>query len=284
MFLQNHFILEAKMKTHHFHPLGMHPTMIALSVLVILGGLSTSCTFNAPTVDPAKRETDVARKVESTLNAEKVATYVAQQTLDAGGPVATQPANLGQNATIQAQQATLVAQSTMLSPQETLPPPADTPQVAPTLAPVISSEPIQILDWKMAFWVSLPNGCKGDSPCWRTNDDYKKHLGMSPMVLTSEKSFLIDSSWSRPTLVFWDKRKISNPGTVELIIEGTPILIKEYPRGQTEWSSESIDLSAYKGKEISIRFAVNGKWGSGGIPGSEWYLENIQIIPDFKQK
>ncbi len=173
------------------------------------------------------------------------------------------------------------AQYTSLSPRATQPPPSDTPQVAPTLASAGSIDPIQILDWKLSYWFSLPNGCKGDDPCWRTDDDYKKHLGQSPMVLTSKQSYLIEPNWSKPYLVFWSKLRNNSPAAVELIINGTPVLVKQYPKGKSDWSSDAIDLSPYKGKEIFIRFTVSGKWGSG-VPGSEWYLENIQILPSYK--
>lgn len=271
------------MKTRQLYTSNFHPLMILLPILVSLAMILSSCTFNVPAVDPSKRQTDVARSVESTLNAEKVATYQAQQTLDAGQPIVEPSETPNTNATIQAQQATLDAQSTSLPPQVTQPAATDTPQVTSNLPLVASPEPIQILDWKMLYWFSLPNGCRGDAPCWRTNDDYNKHLGLSPMVLTSQQSFLIDPNWPAPNLVFWNKRKNSSPATIELIIDGTPIIVKEYPKGQSDWSSDEIDLAPYKGKEISIRFAVSGKWGSGRIPGSDWYLESIQIIPNYER-
>jgi hypothetical protein len=272
------------MKTRHYRSLNGFQLTILLLVCLSLSMVFPSCASNTPLVDPSTRQTDVARHVEATLNAEKVATYIAQQTLDAGQPIATQPTGLNTNATIQAQQATLDARSTAQSPQETQPAPADTPQVTPTLPLASSSDPIQILDWKMTFWVSLPGGCKGHNACWRTNDDYKKHLGLTPMILTSTQSYLIDPNWQRPYLVFWNKRDISYPATVELIVDGRPMIVKQYERGQTDWLSEAIDLSPYKGKEISFRFSVGGKWGSGRVPGSEWYLENVQLIPSYKQK
>ena len=271
------------MKTRLFYLLHGNPTVILLPVLISLTMMISSCSSNIPSVDPVKRLTDVARIVESTLNSEKVATYQVKQTLNAGQSIATQAVSPNTGATIQAQQSTLDAQSTSLSPQATQPPPADTPQTAPTPTSAGSVAPVQILDWKLLYWFSLPNGCKGDEPCWRTDDDYKKHLGQSPMVLASKQSYLIDPNWPKPYLVFWNKREIATPATVELIIDGTPILVKQYPKGQSEWSSEAIDLSRYKGKEILIRFTVSGKWGSGRIPGSEWYLENIQIVPDYHQ-
>jgi hypothetical protein len=270
------------MKTRLSYKLNLGLVVILLPILLSLIFVSSACSFNVPSVDPVKRQTDVARSVESTLNAEKVATYQVQQTQNAAQPAATQPDSPNTDATIQAQQATLDAQSTSLSAQATQPIPLDTPQVAPTLAPAVSLDPMQILGWKMAFWVSLPKGCRGNAPCWRTNDDYKKHLGQSPMMLSSQQSYLVDPNWPKPYLVYLTKWKIQNPATVELIIDGTPIIVKQYPKGQSDWTNDRIDLSNYKGKEISIRFAVNGKWGSGGIAGSEWYLENIQLIPSYK--
>jgi type II secretory pathway pseudopilin PulG len=269
------------MKTRHFYTSNKHPIVILLPILVSLTIIISSCTFNVPAVDPSKRQTDVARSVESTLNAEKVATYQAQQTLDAGQPIATQPESPNTNATIQAQQATLDAQSTSVSPQVTQPSPADTPQVAPTLVPASSLDPIQILDWSMAFWFYLPNGCHGSSPCWRTNDDYKKHFGGAPLVLTSKQSYLIDQNWPKPYLVFWDKQEIRVPVTVEVVSDGTPVTLIEYPKGKKDWTDEALDLSRFKGKEIIIRFVATGK-PYVEVPGTTWYIENIQIIPNYK--
>ena len=220
------------MKTCHFHTLNLRSVIILLPILVSLAIIMTSCAFNVPAVDPSKRQTDVARSVESTLNAEKVATY--QAATDAGRrsthrcsgrklPTPTPPSRPNRP-------------PWMPNPPHCLPRrPSPLPQIrhrSLQLSRLLASvDPIQILDWKMAFWVSLPNGCKGNAPCWRTNDDYKKHLGLSPMVLTSQQSYLIDPSWPKPYLVFMTKRKISNPATVELIIDGTPIIVKQYPKG-----------------------------------------------------
>jgi hypothetical protein len=267
------------MKKRYFHMSNMRSKGILLPILVCFSILISSCGSNVPAVDPSKRQTDVARSVESTLNAEKVATYQVQQTLDAGQLAATQPDNT--NATVQAQQATMDAQSTSLAPQVTLPPPADTPQAAPTLATVESLEPIQILDWSMSYWFYLPNGCKEKTPCWRTNDDYKKHYGTSPMILTSKQSYLIDPSWSKPYLVFWTKRDIKIPVTVEAVSDGTPVILKEYPTGKKDWANEALDLSRFKGKEIIIRFVATPK-PYVEVAGTNWYVENIQIFPTYK--
>ncbi len=269
------------MKSRNFHTFNKHPVVILLPILVSLAIIISSCTFNVPAVDPSKRQTDVSRSVESTLNAEKVATYQVQQTLDAGQPIATQPVSPNTNATVQAQQATLDAQSTSLSPQATQPAPTDTPQATPSLAPAGSLDPIKILDFNMSFWFYLPNGCHAGSPCWRTNDDYKKHFGTSPMVLISKQTYLIEQSWPKPYLVFWDKQEIQIPVTVEVVSDGTPVILKEYPKGKKDWASEALDLSRFKGKEIIVRFMATAK-PYVEVPGTSWYLENIQIIPNYK--
>jgi hypothetical protein len=272
--------MEGRMMTDHFYKLKRHLVMILLPILVSSTIIISSCSLNMPTVDASKKQTDVARSVESTLNAEKVATYQAQQTLDAAQPVATQPASPNTGATIQAQQATLDAQASSQAPQETQPVAAG---ITPTTESVELLEPIQITDWKMSFWVSLPNGCREGAPCWKTDDDYDKHMG-SPLVLTSKQSLLIDPNWPKPYLVFWNNRDNSYPATVELIVDNKQVILKTYVQGKSDWQLEAIDLSRFKGQEIYVQFAVSGKqtglWGGKG-PGSRWFVEDVRIFPNY---
>jgi hypothetical protein len=269
------------MKTHQLYSSNFRMVMVLIPVLIGLTAIFSSCAFNVPAVDPSKRQTDVARSVESTLNAEKVATFQAQQTQAAVEPLATQTQTPDINATIQAQQATLDAQATSQAPQETLPVVALT---TPTSASVSSLDPIQITDWKLSYWISLPNGCKAGAPCWKTDDDYTKHQG-SPMVLTSKQSFLIDPGWPKPYLVFWNKRDNSYSATVELIVDGKRNIVKQYIKGKFDWQKETIDLSKFKGQEIYVLFSVQGKqgslWGDTSGPGSHWFVEEVQILPDY---
>jgi hypothetical protein len=276
------------MKTCHFYTTKASPVAILLPILISLTIIISSCTLNVPAVDSSKRETDVAKSVESTLNAEKVATYQAQQTLDASRPVATQIENPGTNATLQAQQSTLNAQATSILLQATQTSTTESSLVTPSPTSGGSLEPIQILDWKMAFWVYTSSGCEGGKPCWITNDDYKKHLGGS-LILTSKKSYFIDPNWPNPYLVFWNKRDNPATLTVDVVIDGTPITLRQYPKGQKYWSSDAIDIRAYKGKEIIVRFVAPGKTGEGGggnfgdnYPSTHWFVGNIQIFPSYK--
>ena len=64
-----------------------------------------------------------------------------------------------------------------------------------------------------------------------------------------------------PYLVFWNKRENANPVTVEVVFDGTPITVRQYPKGRKDWTRDAIDLSAYTGKEIVVRFVATGKSG-----------------------
>jgi hypothetical protein len=259
--------------------------IICMGILMIM---ITACGFDLGKVDTSASKTDVARSVEATLNAEKVATFQAQQTLDTSQSVAQQTESLDTEATLQAQQATLDAQATSFAPQITQP---SSTEAVLTLTSVSSLEPIQILEWTMQYWYNPASGCEGVQPCWITVDDFEKHGG-SDLILSSKQNYLIDPSWPNPYLTFRHKRENPNTVTVEIIIDGTPIIGQTYPKGQKYWSNDAIDLSDYKGKEIIVRFVTPGKqtkgmagsWGSvgAGSPKTRWYVANIQIIPDYK--
>jgi hypothetical protein len=271
---------------HDFDKSNLHLMLVPFILLVILMVMITACTFNLGRVNTSASKTDFARNVEATLKAEIMATFQAQQTQDAAQPVATQPESPNTNATIQAMQATLDAQATSLAPQLTQP---VSTQVTPSPAPGASLEPIQIVDWSMEFWARLPSSCEGVFPCWITNDDFLKHFGGN-MILTSIRSYFIDPGWPNPYLAFRNKRDNQAIGTVELLVDGTPIIVKTYPKGVKNWSNDAIALSDYQGKKIFVRFMVPGKLETGGSagayggdnPSTHWFVTNIQIFPDYK--
>ncbi len=252
-------------------------TMAALASLFSI----LACSINLPGSIPPKNSTDVARSVEATINAETVATLQAQETQVASGIILTQSEDPGISATIQFQQATLVAKASPQAPQETQTVAVET---TPTAESAGALESIQITDWKMAFWISLPNGCKEGAPCWKTDDDFDKHMGY-PLLLTSKQSILINPNWLKPSLVFWNKRDNSYPSTVELIIDGKHTILKQYSKGRSDWQKETIDLSSFKGKEIYVLFSILGKqgsfWSDTAGPGSNWFVESVQIFPEY---
>ena len=286
------------MKTDHkFNKSSSRAVIVLFNWMVILMLMISACTFNLGSVDTSATSTEVARNLEATLKAEIMATIQVQQTMNAPQPVATQPVvtlpvatqpeSPETNATIQAMQATLDAQATSLVPQVTQ---IVSTQVNPSSAPGASLEPVQIVSWSMEFWVSPQSGCEGVFPCWITNDDFLKHLGGN-MLMTSKLSYLIDPSWPNPYLAFRDKRDNQAIGTVELLLDGKPIIVKTIPKGLKNWSTDSIALNDYKGKKINVRFMVPGKTETGGSagayqagdnPSTHWFVTNIQIIPNYK--
>ncbi len=281
------------MNTHHHFNHSNSPFSIGLFVsLVCLLLLITACSFNVTPADTSASKTDVARSVEATLNAEKVATFQAQQTLDGSKAIVTQPENPNSNATLQAQQATLDAQATALAAQATQPASSGGSEATPSLAPAGSLDPIQILDWKMTFWLNPTSGCESVKPCWITNDDYVKHSGGN-LLLTSQESYLIDPSWPNPYLAYRQKRDNRDTTTVTLIVDGNSIIVKTYPKGVAYWTNDAIALSDYKGKEIKVQFMSPGRPEAGGgnpaswgntssAGGTHWFVANIQIFPNYK--
>lgn len=77
--------------------------------------------------------------------------------------------------------------------------------------------------------------------------------------LMSSQSVMIDSSWNEPVLSFWSKywsdRRI-NFTYVEVQVDGETKWdrIKYYGGTNKYWHQESVDLSAYSGKKIKIKF------------------------------
>jgi hypothetical protein len=251
-------------------------TLIALALFISILACSTNLSGNAP----PQNSTDVARSVESTINAETVATMQAQETLDAKGIVATKTEDPGVSATIQAQQATLDARATSLIPQVTQPPATEISlaSVTPTLRTLLES--VSITQWNMYFWVPLSSGCKViNIPCWKLADDWNKAQSSSgDGVMTSKEPVLIDPAWERPFLVFWNKRLLRRTGAVDIQVDGEWIGVKNLSDTKSEWAQEAIDLQPYKGKQLIVRFLSE----IGYYQQSTWFIQDVKIVPNFK--
>jgi hypothetical protein len=241
-----------------------------------------ACSINLPGNFPKQDPTTVARSVESTINAETVATMQVQQTLDASASVAVATAteDPGVNATIQAQQATLDAQATSLVPQVTQPPATEISLATSTPGSGAPQNPASLTDFKMYFWVPLSSGCKlADLPCWKLADDWKTAQSSSgDGVLTSKQALLIDPAWEKPYLVFWDKRVLRRTGAVEIQVDGVWITVKNVGQTHSEWTQQAIDLQPYKGKQMIVRFISE----IGFAQQSTWFIQDVKIVPNYK--
>jgi hypothetical protein len=79
--------------------------------------------------------------------------------------------------------------------------------------------------------------------------------------LMGQQSVYIDPTWKSPQLVFWTKyysKRLVNYAHVEVQVEGDTRWdrLKTFGGTRNWWSEMSIDLSAYSGKKIFIKFFV----------------------------
>jgi len=87
--------------------------------------------------------------------------------------------------------------------------------------------------------------------------------------LMSSQSVMIDSSWKEPVLTFWAKymsKRQVNFTYVEVQVDGETKWdrIKYYSGTNKYWHQESLDLSAYSGKKIKIKFQFEPNVNYGG--------------------
>lgn len=232
------------------------------------------------------QQTNVALGIQQTMNAINDATLQTQLTQ----VVVVNPTVPQQNiqATLDAQATALILQLTQSAQPATSEATAtiesgQPPTATPTTT-AASLEPVSITDWGMRFWVPLNSGCKVDEAgCWKMNDDYDKHLGSGELILVSKTPVRISPDWPNPYLVLWHRYKFNNTAHIDLQVNGKWVTVKILNRqsSSNNWVREIIKLADYKGKEIIVRFAAAGIWGSGGIPGSSWYVNDVRVVPDY---
>jgi len=266
------------------------PIALFLMVLIVVGGWMVFNALSNGLSGGAKNQTAdamaVSTYVQKTRVEQEAATLLVQKTnLSTTETAIIQGHSSAANETIQAQQATLQAHGTDVVQQGTqtaAPSGATLTQASPSVQTTLS--PLLITDWKQGYFAQLSSGCKlPDTPCWRSDDDYQKHFGDN-MVLTSRSRIFIDPSWPRPYLAFWHKFHFEISASLSVEENGTWEDLALYNKGNQEWEQTYLDLSKFKGEEILIKFTVaTARWGSfrHNPPKSEWYLQQIQIIPDY---
>jgi hypothetical protein len=234
-------------------------------------GLPASRDVGAP-----QQATGIALGIKQTF----VALTVAAQQAAAATPA---PAQLPATETPLAQQN---------PPTPTIPPVTDTQAASPTPEATATATPPPVLDkislteWEMQYWVILPSGCRTSGmPCWKTDDDYNKHFGNSDMVLISKKPVLIDPTWGNPYLVFYYECKLRRTGQIDIQAGSKWSTVRVMTRKTTGGSfvRDEINLRDFKGKEIIIRFAAQGKTTSAWNEyGSHWFVTEMYIYPNYQ--
>jgi hypothetical protein len=242
-------------------------------LLLALVLAAISCTF-LPAGDDALRQTDIALGIQQTLVAQTATALQVQSsapTFTAAPPTSVPVVE--------------AASPTPAAVEPTLPPTDTQAAATNTPVPVVSSEPVNIAEWRMFYWVPLGSGCKvAGTGCWKMEDDYKKHTGAGDLTLTSKVPIMIDASWPSPYLVFWHKHKFASTARIDISGNGVWSTMVNLTKKQSaeNWVRGEIDLSMFKGKEILVSFAAMGIWGSGGIPGSDWFINDVQVVPDYQ--
>jgi hypothetical protein len=261
------------MMSHKYVIFGRMAGIWAILVPLLLAALA--CNFQVKQ-DDGLRQTDIAVGIQQTQLAQTASALVAE------GSKSTQ-AVLYVTATV-GPPATPGSQPVAENPTAALPPataaPSDTP-TASTNTPT-SQEDIVLTDWRLNFFLPVNSGCKvPDSGCWRMNDDFKKHSG-SQLSLVSKVPVKIDPSWPSPYLVFWHKYKFENKAHIDISGDSVWSTIKVLDKQKSSnWKKDAISLEMFKGKEVLVNFAAYGIWGSGGIPGSDWYINDVRIVPNY---
>lgn len=248
-----------------------------LAILLALALAALACNFQSQQND-GLRQTDIALGVQQTLLAQTASALSAEGSKPTTiAVVASSTPNLP-TATAGAAP---IADKPSDTPAPTLAP-SDTP-AAPTSAPAAPEE-IAITEWKLNFFNPINSGCKiPNTGCWAMNDDFKKHSG-NELSLVSKVPVLIDPSWPRPYLVFWHKYTFQKTARVDISGNGTwsTMLILNQQKSSDIWKPGAIDLSLFKGKEILVNFAAEGKWlAHPSIPGSDWIINDVRIVPNY---
>lgn len=259
------------MKTNQNHPSLSFRAKRGLAILVFpLIFAALACSFQTGD-DQTLRETDIAIGIQQTLIAQTATALESAllATLPPAEPTQPEPTQ---------------PPPTAVEVPTQPPLPTDTPTEASTpSAPV--ADVIPITEWGMQFWAPISSGCvNNDAPCWKMDDNYKKHLGASDLVLASKTPVLIDPSWPNPYLTFWHKYNFERVARVDLKVNGKWITVKNLTDASSggRWLKEAISLKDYIGKEIIVSFASQGIWGSGGIKGSDWFVNEVNLVPNYQ--
>ena len=113
-----------------------------------------------------------------------------------------------------------------------------------------------------------------------TDSPAGNYFHQNDMSLTLEG--MIDlSGTSNPALTYWDRRSLGSGDTVYTEIstdEGfTWTAVRQATGTDNTWRERHIDLSAYAGRRINIRFRLDGRGGSSSSTGDGWYIDDIRV-------
>ena len=114
-----------------------------------------------------------------------------------------------------------------------------------------------------------------------TDSPAGNYFHQNDMALTLED--VIDlAGTTNPALTYWERRALGSSDWIYTEIstdEGftwDPPVRSAYGTDNT-WRERHIDLSAYAGQKINIRFRLDGRGGSSSSTGDGWYIDDIRV-------
>jgi serine/threonine protein kinase len=158
---------------------------------------------------------------------------------------------------------------------------AATPLPSPTSTQSLA--PILLTEWSLTNFYKISSGCYiSTAACWISQDQGAN----TSMEMISSKAIYIDTTWSSPFLVFWNRYDIKKTAFLSIQVDSKWQKLKVYSTGSTNWHQAFIDLHEYKGKNISLQFSLQGSKSSetqfsSGLSASTWFLQALQIVPNY---
>ena len=152
-------------------------------------------------------------------------------------------------------------------------------ELTSSAVPGIAPTQISITEWGMIFFVELSSGCKlKDAQCIKLADDWKATQGGADAFLTSKISVYIHPDWPNPYLVFWHKRDLKRTAQLTIQADGKWQAVRDFTSSSSDWKQDAVNLANFKGKEIFVQYTAEVGW----YRQSQWFLQEIQVIPDYK--
>jgi len=138
-------------------------------------------------------------------------------------------------------------------------------------------------------WINSPYSCRDpNTGCW-VYLNYK-----APGWALSQQKATIDAKWKNPTLIFWTKYSASrmvNFAYVEIQVAGDTRWDRVKVLGGTMdvWHQVTVDLKAYSGKSITVKFFAqpsmysvtrNERKGYNYYTKEIFYVQGVSISPE----
>jgi hypothetical protein len=161
--------------------------------------------------------------------------------------------------------------------------------VLPAKVPAANAaDPVELKFWYTYNWsvVNSIFSCRGSGTGCFVSLNYH-----APGWMVSQDNVYIDPSWKAPKLVYWTKyysQKTLNYAYIEIQEEGSLSWdrIKTIGGSKFYWHQVEVDLSAYSGKTITVKFYTEPNIYSRSARGNSYfnkqlfYVQGVTVNPE----